>query len=823
MLMAKIIDPVSPAGLKPLSERLIDGKAARMQTQLDEEMSRNGWSWGTVPIEFQPYWAYGALDTVLTTRLFHLFYDKCGPERVYHKAYELEMATRRIATRMELNGAKVDVEYSKKKYEELIDYTERTKSWAYNKYNSLITSNVQLVRTLESLGAVIEDHTPTGQKSASKEQIEKLLVQGNPDVQELSKAVLQQRKAAKLANTYFKNFMEQSHNGFLHPSINTMAARTSRMSITNPALQTLPKGDDLVRRAFIPKDEDHVIITSDLDQVEFRMFASMSGDANLINLFNRADAEGSDPFTEIGRQVYEDPTMQKADKRRGLIKGCVPLSSQILTKRGWLNHDEITESDETIGYDFATGKNRWTKILGVHVYEDAEIYKLSNGHKSFLCTEDHRWVADNGRVGSRATEPKIIYANEFLTGENRIILSAPAEDGFLDISDREAYLLGWILGDGSIKRSEDVGGPSQSFGSRVGCKVKIFQTKKTGIALIEGAVINVPHTRWINEKTKQNVWTIDADYARELLSRAGIDDKKTFIPWDLASGLTLTARQKMIRGLDEADGKNKTARGTRTKIDVSIVQASDSPVTELVVALGYLTGKYSKQDMYLPVEGSTNWQKNPITVVQYQKETMTNQRASLDYVTNDYVWCVTTELGTWTMRQDEKIPVLTGNTVYGRLYGAGVAKQAETAGVLKEQMQAVSDSFDENYPGMARFQRKVSDVGEDRLKNEGQGYVNTWTGRRVPCDDDRTYSLVNYLIQGGAAEVFKSSLVRLDQADLTEFLIVPVHDEIVLQAPRGEAEEIKRIVQECMTTTEGWAVPLTAGVDGPLETWGDKY
>jgi len=65
--------------------------------------------------------------------------------------------------------------------------------------------------------------------------------------------------------------------------------------------------------------------------------------------------------------------------------------------------------------------------------------------------------------------------------------------------------------------------------------------------------------------------------------------------------------------------------------------------------------------------------------------------------------------------------------------------------------------------------------------------------------------------------------VRLDQADLTEFLIVPVHDEIVLQAPRGDVEEIKRVVQECMTTTEGWAVPLTAGVDGPLETWGDKY
>ena len=104
-----------------------------------------------------------------------------------------------------------------------------------------------------------------------------------------------------------------------------------------------------------------------------------------------------------------------------------------------------------------------------------------------------------------------------------------------------------------------------------------------------------------------------------------------------------------------------------------------------------------------------------------------------------------------------------------------------------------------------------------------QGYVYTWTGRRLPCDEDRVYSLTNYLVQGGAAEVFKSNLVKLDAADLTELLIVPVHDEIVLNAPRKDVEEIKQLVQKCMTTTEGWAVPLTAGIDGPLENWGAKY
>ena len=50
-----------------------------------------------------------------------------------------------------------------------------------------------------------------------------------------------------------------------------------------------------------------------------------------------------------------------------------------------------------------------------------------------------------------------------------------------------------------------------------------------------------------------------------------------------------------------------------------------------------------------------------------------------------------------------------------------------------------------------------------------------------------------------------------------------MHDEIVLNAPREDALEIQQIVRECMTTREGWAVPLTADADGPLENWGAKY
>jgi DNA polymerase-1 len=173
-------------------------------------------------------------------------------------------------------------------------------------------------------------------------------------------------------------------------------------------------------------------------------------------------------------------------------------------------------------------------------------------------------------------------------------------------------------------------------------------------------------------------------------------------------------------------------------------------------------------------------------------------------------------------KSDQRRKLIKG-VVYGKLYGAGVSTMALTAGVADEQMRTVVEAFDRSYPGVKLMAQQIEDIGMRRLRSEGIGYVLTKTGRRLPCDNDRVYSLTNYLVQASAAEVFKANLVKLDQADLTEHLIVPVHDEIVLQAPREDAREIMETVRECMTTREGWEVPLTAGVDGPFENWGEKY
>ena len=103
---------------------------------------------------------------------------------------------------MELNGARLDLDYSKKKYQELVDYTEQVKDWAKTTYGFSITSNAQLVRQFEALGAMITETTPSGAKSASADQLKLLLRDGTPEVQQLADVALKQRKADKLASTY---------------------------------------------------------------------------------------------------------------------------------------------------------------------------------------------------------------------------------------------------------------------------------------------------------------------------------------------------------------------------------------------------------------------------------------------------------------------------------------------------------------------------------------------------------------------------------------------------------------------------------------------
>jgi DNA polymerase-1 len=173
-------------------------------------------------------------------------------------------------------------------------------------------------------------------------------------------------------------------------------------------------------------------------------------------------------------------------------------------------------------------------------------------------------------------------------------------------------------------------------------------------------------------------------------------------------------------------------------------------------------------------------------------------------------------------QKSDKRRGLLKNTFYGKAYGAGPAKMAESAGVPVARMEAVVNTVDDRFPGLRGFMTSIESKGVERERREGEAYVITPIGRRLPADKGKVYALTNYYLQSWAADVLKKALVRLDAAGYDEFMLLPVHDEIVMDIPKDYAEQALRDVPLIMQEMDH-AVPLTAESEGPLSRWGDKY
>lgn len=163
------------------------------------------------------------------------------------------------------------------------------------------------------------------------------------------------------------------------------------------------------------------------------------------------------------------------------------------------------------------------------------------------------------------------------------------------------------------------------------------------------------------------------------------------------------------------------------------------------------------------------------------------------------------------------------NANFSKLFGAGVKRFAYTAGIDLATAEEFLRIYTESFPGVARFQAQVEQVARERLNVEGQAYVRAPSGRLHYAEGDKIYTLVNYLIQGTAADVFKRKLIELDSAGLGEWMVLPVHDEIVMDVPIELCTDVAQTTQHVMQDLTSFKVPLTVGVEGPLERWGSKY
>jgi DNA polymerase-1 len=158
---------------------------------------------------------------------------------------------------------------------------------------------------------------------------------------------------------------------------------------------------------------------------------------------------------------------------------------------------------------------------------------------------------------------------------------------------------------------------------------------------------------------------------------------------------------------------------------------------------------------------------------------------------------------------------------FATLFGAGLEKFASSTGLSVEDAQPIRERYLERFPGVRTFMKTMESVAKQRLENEGLAYVRTPAGRRLTPDEDQYYTLVNYICQGTAAEVLKEAMLDLDAAGLGDFVLLPVHDELIFDVPADAVDEAADAIEDAMNNYK-FSAPLTVGVDVLPERWGDK-
>lgn len=324
-ILSHLIDPRSKMdggvghALKELSSVHIDPEAPDTQNDLKAEFHKIGATlatgWSLIDVNNRTYLLYAGLDVIFTQRL-HDKLRRLVNEEGYGRLARFEHEVQRVTTRMKRRGFKVDKKFS----EYLVRKLEQAWQDGTRRVQELGVENMQSTKqvadALLSRGWKPKEFTKTGNPKTDKQVMQALIEDVNTpiDVQELLTAIMETKRAKKWKTAYAEAMLNGSDlRDHCHPDINSLQARTGRMSIGNPPLQQLPsRGDDawIIRRQVIA-DEGMVIGSADYDQVEFRVLAGLADISQMKYAINNgidlhdytAQLVYGDDFTKLQRNI----------------------------------------------------------------------------------------------------------------------------------------------------------------------------------------------------------------------------------------------------------------------------------------------------------------------------------------------------------------------------------------------------------------------------------------------------------------------------------------------------------------------------------------
>lgn len=301
MLAHYVIEPEGKRSMDLLSAQYLSYEPVH----IDELIGKKGKQQGNMrDVEIEKVKEYASEDADITLQLKNIF-TPLLKEKVVEKVFsEVENPLVKVLTDMEFEGIKVDVnflnDYSKELEREAKKCEESVYQQAGVRFN--LASPKQLGEVLFDKLKIDEKakKTKTGQYATGEDVLLKLAHQ-----HKIVDDILGFRELTKLKSTYVDALpqMINSKTGRVHTSYAQAVAVTGRLSSNNPNLQNIPVRTDRgkeIRKAFIPRDSKHILVSADYSQIELRIVAAISGDGNMCDAFQK----GKDIHTATAAKVY---------------------------------------------------------------------------------------------------------------------------------------------------------------------------------------------------------------------------------------------------------------------------------------------------------------------------------------------------------------------------------------------------------------------------------------------------------------------------------------------------------------------------------------
>lgn len=314
MLAHYLIEPEGKHSMDWLAQQYLNYKPVSIESLIGKKGKNQG---NMRDVEVDEVVAYAAEDADITLKLkqkFDPIIKANGLEKLLH---EVESPLISVLAEMEFEGVKIDTaslaELSTILDEESKEIEKRVYELAGVRFN--LASPKQLGDVLfEKLKLDPKaKKTKTGQYATGEEVLSKLAGE-----HEIAQAILDYRQMVKLKSTYVDALptMINPKTGRVHTTYNQFVAATGRLSSINPNLQNIPirtaRGRE-IRKAFVPRDEQHVLLAADYSQIELRIMAAFSKDESMIEAFKN----GRDIHATTAAKIFQVPLEEvTSDMRR---------------------------------------------------------------------------------------------------------------------------------------------------------------------------------------------------------------------------------------------------------------------------------------------------------------------------------------------------------------------------------------------------------------------------------------------------------------------------------------------------------------------------